>query len=76
MTRLVVSVSHAYSSNRPQPKFGPTGRRIRNIESLVQQDQPRAALIRPRILKRMGLLILVGGTALSLAWWHLFNFAH
>ncbi len=76
MPRLVVDVSHAYSANLTGPKYGPTGRRIRNVDELIQQNESRKGLIRRRILTRMCLLILVGGVALSLAWWRLFHFAH
>jgi len=76
MPRLVVDVSHAYSANLTGPKYGPTGRRIRNIDEMIQQNETRKELIRRRVLIRICLLILVGGVALSLAWWRLFHFAH
>ncbi len=76
MPRLLVQVNHAYSANLTGPKYGPTGRRIRNVEALVQRDVLRKGLIRRRILTRMCLLLLVGGIALSLAWWRLFHFTH
>ncbi|MGA8171135.1 MAG: hypothetical protein WB816_09965 [Methylocystis sp.] len=76
MPRLVISCGPSFSSTRTPPKVGPTGRTIRDIEALTRSDESRDVLIRPRVLKRLGLLMLVGGTALTLAWWNLFNFAH
>jgi hypothetical protein len=76
MSRLIVTVNPAYSSNRPARKFGPTGRPIRNVDALIQDNEARDALMDPRVLARIALLILVAGLALALAWWRVNHFPH
>jgi len=50
-----VNVSHAYSANRPARKFGPTGRPIRDLDALIQDNEAREALIDPRVLSWIAL---------------------
>ena len=76
MPRLIVTVNHAYSTNRPARKFGPTGRPIRNLDALIQDNEAREALVDPRAVARIALLILVAGLALALAWWRVTHFPH
>jgi hypothetical protein len=76
MSRLAVTVSHTYSAKRPAPKLGPTGRPIRDMEGLVPGSQAREALIGPRFLAWVALLILLAGSALALAWWRVNHFPH
>ncbi len=76
MPRLVVNVNHAYTANRPPRKLGPTGRPIRDLDALVQDNEAREALIDPRVLGRIALLILVAGLVLALAWWRVIHFPH
>jgi hypothetical protein len=76
MPRLAVTVSHAYSSNRSARKLGPTGRPIRDLDALIQDNEAREALIDPRILAWIALLILVAGSVLALAWWRVLHFPH
>ena len=76
MPRLVVNVNHAYSANRPARKLGPTGRPIRDLDALVQDNEAREALIDPRVLSWIALLILVAGLVLALAWWRVIHFPH
>ena len=76
MSRLIVTVSHAYSANRPARKFGPTGRPIRDLDALIQDNAAREALIDPHVLARIALLILVAGLVLGLAWWRVIYFPH
>jgi len=75
MPRLIVNVSHAYSANRPARKFGPTGRPIRDLDALIQ-NEAREALIDPRVLARIALLMLVAGLVFALAWWRVIYFPH
>ena len=74
MPRLIVTVNQAYSSNRPARKFGPTGRPIRDLDKLIQDNEAREALISPRFLARMALLALVAGLAVAIAWWRVSHF--
>jgi hypothetical protein len=76
MPRLAVTVSHAYSSNRSARKFGPTGRPIRDLDALIQDNDAREALIDPHVLAWIALLILVAGSALAVAWWRVIHFPH
>jgi hypothetical protein len=76
MPRLIVNVNHAYSANRPARKFGPTGRPIRDLDALIQDNEAREALIDPRVLSWIALLILVAGLVLALAWWRVIPFPH
>jgi hypothetical protein len=76
MPRLIVTVNHAYSTNRPARKFGPTGRPIRNVDAPIQDNEEREALIDPRVLARIALLVLVAGLALAVAWWRVIHFPH
>ena len=74
MPRLLVTVNQAYSSNRPARKLGPTGRPIRDLDKLIQDNEAREALIGPRFLARMALLALVAGLAVAIAWWRVSHF--
>ena len=65
-----------YSANRPARKFGPTGRPIRDLDALIQDNEAREALIDPRVLAGIALLILVAGLVLALAWWRVIHFPH
>ena len=76
MPRLAVTVNHAYSAKRPSHKLGPTGRPIRNVDALIQDNEAREVLISPRFLARMALSILVAGAVLTVAWWRLVHFPH
>jgi hypothetical protein len=76
MPRLFVNVNHAYSANRPARKFGPTGRPIRDLDALIQDNEAREALIDPRVLSWIALLILVAGLVLAFAWWRVIPFPH
>ncbi len=76
MPRLHINVSHAYSTNRPARKFGPTGRPVRDLDALIQANEAREALIDPRVLSWIALLILVAGLVLALAWWRVIPFPH
>ncbi|MGA9826123.1 MAG: hypothetical protein WBQ53_14995 [Methylocystis sp.] len=76
MPRLAVTVSHAYSSNRSARKFGPTGRPIRDLDALIQDNDAREALIDPHVLAWIALLMLVAGLALAVAWWRVIHFPH
>ena len=76
MPRLHVNVNHAYSANRPARKFGPTGRPIRDLDALIQDNEAREALIDPRVLSWIALSILVAGLALAVAWWRASHFPH
>jgi hypothetical protein len=74
MPRLIVTVNEAYSSNRPARKLGPTGRPVRDLDKLIQDNEAREALISPRFLARMALLALVAGLAVAIAWWRVSHF--
>jgi hypothetical protein len=74
MPRLAVNVHHAYSTNRPARKLGPTGRPIRDLDALIQDKEAREALIDPRVLTRIALLVLVAGLVLAFAWWRVIHF--
>ena len=76
MPRLIVNVHHAYSANRPARKLGPTGRPIRDLDALIQDNEARKALINPRVLAGVALSILVAGSVLVLAWWRVIHFPH
>jgi hypothetical protein len=76
MPRLAVTVNHTYSANRPEPKLGPTGRPIRDVAALIQDNEPQEPLISARVLARMGLLILAAALVLAVAWWRVLHFPH
>ncbi len=76
MPRLVVSVNHEYSAKKREPKFGPTGRRIRDVEWLFQDNEPQRVFADKRNLKWMAAAVLSAALVLCLAWWRVFHFPH
>ena len=75
MPRLHVNMNQAYSANRPGRKLGPTGRPVRDLDALVQ-NEAREAQIDPRALARIALLTLAAGLALAVAWSGVIHFTH
>jgi hypothetical protein len=46
------------------------------LDALIQDNEAREALIDPRVLSWIALLILVAGLVLALAWWRVIPFPH